>query len=147
MFWSTVLKPIELSTDRKRLAVGLFWLSDGDHAWRSLQVPPTPPTDTYSSVEGTGLIHKLDGPTSGDVISFTTHDPQKLPLPSFDLLDMQWALHRVTALSGAADATDEELDPDDGLCLPPPISVKEGVAMILSEMEREQQVEDEESLC
>lgn len=96
----------------------------------------------------TGLIYKLDGPTprwiqSGDVISFTTHGPEKLPLPSFDLLDMQWALHRVTALSGAADATDEELDPDDGLCLPPPISVKEGVAMILSETEREQQGEEE----
>jgi hypothetical protein len=51
----------------------------------------------------TGLIYKLDGPTprwiqSGDVISFATHDPEKLPLPSFDLLDRQWALHRGTAV-------------------------------------------------
>ncbi|GAQ33866.1 hypothetical protein AtubIFM61612_005066 [Aspergillus tubingensis] len=33
------------------------------------------------------------------------------PLPSIELLNMQWALRRVLALSGAADATDEELDP------------------------------------
>ncbi|KAL2829766.1 hypothetical protein BDW59DRAFT_141993 [Aspergillus cavernicola] len=36
----------------------------------------------------------------------------KLPLPSVDLLQMQWVLNRLTALSGAADVSDEELDPD-----------------------------------
>lgn len=37
---------------------------------------------------------------SGDVITLKTDDPEKKPLPSMDLLEMQWVLHRLTALCG-----------------------------------------------
>ena len=41
---------------------------------------------------------------SGAKFTFTTTDPVKRPLPSKELLDMQWALQRLTAMA----ATDEE---------------------------------------
>lgn len=50
---------------------------------------------------------------SGDVITMRTEDPISHPLPSWDLLDMQWVLHRVVALSGAGEASEEDLDSDD----------------------------------
>ncbi|KAJ9314101.1 hypothetical protein DTO271D3_5578 [Paecilomyces variotii] len=49
---------------------------------------------------------------SGDVLTFRTTDPVKLPLRSVKLPQLQWTLHRVLAMSGAADASDEDLDPD-----------------------------------
>lgn len=39
---------------------------------------------------------------SGDSITMTTPDPEKLPLPTWDLLEMQWYLQRVAAMSGVA---------------------------------------------
>ncbi|PYI02162.1 hypothetical protein BO78DRAFT_422852 [Aspergillus sclerotiicarbonarius CBS 121057] len=41
-----------------------------------------------------------------------TMDPETMPFPSFDLLQMQWVLNRIAALAGAADITDEEFEPD-----------------------------------
>lgn len=41
-----------------------------------------------------------------------TDDPVERLLPSRELLQMQWLLHRVLALSGVADASDEEPEPD-----------------------------------
>ena len=46
---------------------------------------------------------------SGDVSSLTTDDPDKLPLPSWPLLEMQWHLRRIAGMSGAAEAN-EDLD-------------------------------------
>jgi hypothetical protein len=52
---------------------------------------------------------------SGDEICLETNDPQRLPLPDWRLLDMQWILHRVAAMSGAAESRDgfNEDDNDD----------------------------------
>lgn len=47
---------------------------------------------------------------SGYILVFRTDDPEKRPLPSFDLLNMQWALHRALAMSGAADVNLEDLE-------------------------------------
>jgi len=53
---------------------------------------------------------------SRDEICLETDDPVGLPLPDLSLLDMQWILHRVTALRGAAESSDDfdEDDDDDG---------------------------------
>lgn len=156
--WGTcrfAIKPINLSDDKKVLKVQFFWLSVGKYTSRNPQDPPTVPTNTFSSAEGTGLIHKLSTQApqlirSGDIIIFRTDDPENFPLPSIELLDMQWALHRATALSGAAEVADEDFDADDGLGLAPPISVDEDAAMVLSILEREkgdyndEEEEDEE---
>jgi hypothetical protein len=50
---------------------------------------------------------------SGYEISLKTDDPVSLPLPDIRLLEMQWFLHRVTAMSGAAEPQDNFHDDDD----------------------------------
>lgn len=50
---------------------------------------------------------------SGDEIRITTEDPQNCPLPHWDLLEMQWVLNRVVAMSGAVDVDSEFDDVDD----------------------------------
>jgi hypothetical protein len=44
---------------------------------------------------------------TGDILKVTTNDPIRLPLPSRELLEMQWLLTQVAAMSGAAE--DEEV--------------------------------------
>jgi hypothetical protein len=50
---------------------------------------------------------------SGDVFTLTTHDPERLPLPSWPLLEMQWHLQRIAAMSGAAEVRDYSNRDDD----------------------------------
>jgi hypothetical protein len=62
-----------------------------------------------SSLDGTPRNVKLFyGDTerkicSGDIITLTTDDPDEKPSPSLVLLEMQWFLHRVPTLGGAAE--------------------------------------------
>lgn len=49
---------------------------------------------------------------SGEVIVLTTDDPKNFPLPSQELLWMQWHLNRVGALCGGAEAVDTKIDDD-----------------------------------
>ena len=39
---------------------------------------------------------------SGEIFELTTNNPETHPLPSWELLEMQWFLQRVVAMSGAA---------------------------------------------
>ncbi|KAJ0414995.1 hypothetical protein BJY00DRAFT_318290 [Aspergillus carlsbadensis] len=123
------LRPLELSSDKKRLTVEFHWLPALKYEERRLTIPPASPTNTNSAPGGTRLYDCATDKRiqTGDVLTFTTSDPIKLPLPSIALLDMQWNLNRLTALSGAADVSDEELDSDDELGLAPPIFVEEDV--------------------
>ncbi|KAF3891393.1 hypothetical protein GTR04_5215 [Trichophyton interdigitale] len=50
---------------------------------------------------------------SGQEIVLTTSDPENLSLPGWDLLELQWTLQRLTALSGAADAFPDAVEEDD----------------------------------
>lgn len=115
------LKPIEVSPDGKQLTVQFFWMSRSNYVPLNLQDPPEEPDNTGISACGTQLDNIAIGQRiqSGDIIIFTTTDPDKLPLPPIDLLDMQWALHRLNALSGAADATDGDLNWNDTIGLGP----------------------------
>ncbi|KAI9371598.1 hypothetical protein BJX61DRAFT_543540 [Aspergillus egyptiacus] len=133
------IKPLELSSDRKKLRVELHWLPAMKYVQRQLGTAPSSLINTISAPGGTRLY---DCPTdrriqTGDVLTFTTNDPENLPLPSVDLLDMQWVLNRLTALSGAADVSDEELDSDDAPGQASPICVGEGIDISLSEKEAE----------
>ncbi|OJZ92434.1 hypothetical protein ASPFODRAFT_177278 [Aspergillus luchuensis CBS 106.47] len=123
--WETArfaLNPLSISEDEKVLKVRFFWMpiNKFSDAMSSRDVPSPFPDGCLSSIKVEGKLNaKLfnintgKALRSGDVITFKTDDPVGLPLPSMELLNMQWALHRVLALSGAADATDEELDPPD----------------------------------
>src|SRR3954447_20458523 len=61
---------------------------------------------------------------SGETFDFTTKDPENLPLPSMELLEMQWVLQRLVAMSGAAgwpsldDIDDDTVDEDYGWLIP-----------------------------
>lgn len=50
---------------------------------------------------------------SGDIITLTTDDPDKLPLPNIEILRLHWLLHRVTALSAAAEPDEDDEYWDD----------------------------------
>ena len=52
---------------------------------------------------------------SDDLITIRTNDPINHPLPSVKLLQLQWTLLRVLAMSGVAGASDEDLDPFAGM--------------------------------
>ncbi|KAF2184436.1 hypothetical protein K469DRAFT_688896 [Zopfia rhizophila CBS 207.26] len=109
------LKPIRISEDKKRLDIQFFWLSSNPYVPRVniLQVPSLSALD-----RGPNLARLFNHETcakisSGYEISLQTDDPVSRPLPDFRLLEMQWFLHRVTAMSGAAEPQDDCHDDDD----------------------------------
>jgi hypothetical protein len=52
---------------------------------------------------------------SGDCFELQTDDPIQKPLPSFELLELQWFLHRIQGMAGAVDVDWEAwLDRDLG---------------------------------
>ena len=104
-----VLEPIRISDDEKRLDVKFFWLASNPHVPRVdiLQVP-----SLAAAEHGPNLARLFNHETvtqirSGDEISLETDDPVSRPLPNFRLLEMQWFLHRVTAMSGAAEPQED----------------------------------------
>ncbi|GLA04645.1 hypothetical protein AnigIFM60653_004704 [Aspergillus niger] len=110
------LKPLSLSEDRRSLEVQFYWLPVCKYRSRvsATEVPSRFPrklsgTDVYGQETILFSIATDKKLCSGDILTFTTNDPNGHPLPSMELLDMQWALNRVLALSGATYATDKEL--------------------------------------
>ncbi|KAE8378140.1 hypothetical protein BDV26DRAFT_262128 [Aspergillus bertholletiae] len=113
------LKPLSLSEDQSTLTVQFFWLPTNQYrpAMPSTEAPSPFPDNVSSSIvngKDSAILFNVimdKKVCSGDILTFETSDPVGHPLPSVELLNMQWTLHRVLALSGAADATDEEFDP------------------------------------
>jgi hypothetical protein len=105
-------KPVQLSANRKQLTVEFHWLSHHAYARKRVQTLPPPPRNLDSTDRGTLLFdcRAMEIIRTGHVITLTTEHPDTLPLPSIDLLEMQWVLSRLVALSGAADVSKEELD-------------------------------------
>ncbi|KAJ5817767.1 hypothetical protein N7447_007775 [Penicillium robsamsonii] len=98
------LQPLHLRDDGKELITRFYWLPEVTR--HKVQVQDKPSISLHPlaellnlRVENTdGSAHKMN---SGDLVIFQTKDPENLPLPSWDLLQMQWILHRIGALSGA----------------------------------------------
>lgn len=103
------LKPIELAPDRTTLKVEFWWLpiksANSQPKCMAFQSNP----ELLEVLESPGNnIKILDLVTfevfvSGREITFHTSDPDKIPLPSFELLQMQWYLRRIEALRGVAE--------------------------------------------
>jgi hypothetical protein len=120
-FWSRglfALKPLELSSDRKKLEIKIFWQpevkAEADERVSLLTEPAssrglTSSGDCELSVRKSAVIH------SGQTFAITTDDPDSRPLPSIQLLDMQWVLQRIVAMCGAAEWSwiDGDDDTDD----------------------------------
>ena len=113
------LKSLDLSPDMKTLRVQFFWLPVNSFVKDSQYVAMTDYPSWTNHHDASPLNCKLFNCLtekkicSGDTITIRTEDPVTHPLPSWDLLDMQWVLHKVVALSGAAEASEEDLYSDD----------------------------------
>ena len=110
------LKPVDLSSDMKTLRVQFFWLPVNsfvkDREYVAITDLPSWTNHHDASPVDCKLFNCLTEKKicSGDVITIRTEDPINHPLPSWDLLDMQWVLHSLVALSGAAEASEDDLD-------------------------------------
>jgi hypothetical protein len=115
------LKPLKLSRDHKKLTVQFFWQVPGNYDVGSRIDLLTEPTSSegLEIVANGHFLHRLedDGSTprirSGETFTFTTKDPKNLPLPSLELLEMQWVLQRLVGMCGAAGWPKLDLDDDD----------------------------------
>ena len=126
------LKPLKLSRDRKKLTVQFFWQVPGNYDSESqidLLTEPTSSKDLDILPDGC-VSHRVnhDGSSpriqSGETLTFTTKDPKTLPLPSLELLEMQWFLQRLVGMCGAAgwpsldEYDDDTIDGEDGWFVP-----------------------------
>jgi hypothetical protein len=98
------LKPISLSDDKMILKVQFFWQKEQDtQTTISLLTAPFP-TEGLERHRYAGLV---DWRTkrcikSGDYFDLQTTNPTTKPLPSFQLLEMQWFLQRLLGMAGGA---------------------------------------------
>jgi hypothetical protein len=111
------LQPIEASSDGKSLKLGFYWLDKRENESSAemvdlMDIPALahdfwPKDIAICSSRDEHIIR------SGEVLELITEDPKKLPLPDWDLLEMQWVLQRLTALKGGANCPATVLDDDD----------------------------------
>ena len=117
------LKPLILANDKK-LTVQFFWQPQYSHGNKDpvdlLKEPLSSRDLRLTEKEGIEYFltrRQVDrsyrGIESGDIFTFTTDDPAIRPLPSWELLDMQWVLQRLTAMSGGAEALDVDVYDDE----------------------------------
>jgi hypothetical protein len=104
------LKPVFESDDKKTLIVQFFWQTKQKDSFPYISLTIQP-----HSTKG---LNQLIGPhghpirllnkdeqriQSGDLFELNTDDPITKPLPSFELLELQWFLQRVQGMAGAAE--------------------------------------------
>lgn len=138
-------KPISLSRNRRKLVMEFHWLrprpkaTKGHHMVDAL-TPPESVAEHDTPGEDIRLVH---GPskaiiTSGRRVVMRTDDPKKRPLPSYQLLEMQWNLQRVGALSAAAEPRqDEHVDDDEDA------TARESVGSFLSDIDEGDDTDDD----
>jgi hypothetical protein len=117
------LKPLSMSEDRTTLQVQFFWQKK-QNIQLTMSLSTTPfPTEGLDMNEGAfksgaaRLFDKYDKRIkSGDVFELQTDDAVARPLPSFQLLEMQWFLTRIVGMAGAASPESDWDDEDsDGM--------------------------------
>lgn len=128
------------SVGEKEIKVQFFWMKIRQRADRetiSLTQIPDLPSDCPAGLGGLLFLNcqTREIIKSGDIITLTTPDPDKYPLPSVELLRMQWHLNRIGALAGGAEAIDIVGDDYD-------IDLDYGVCIVNDESIEEDQVED-----
>ncbi|CAL5871774.1 uncharacterized protein PFLUO_LOCUS6027 [Penicillium psychrofluorescens] len=115
------LRPVSLSDDGTSMEVEFYWQPKQSHKPYGLVdiakepgsskdicsvddlnvVLPTKDNDAFRPIE------------SGHIFTLRTDDPVNHPLPSYDLLEMQWHLNRIVGMSAAAALFREDEDSDD----------------------------------
>ncbi|KAF7946224.1 hypothetical protein EAE96_009226 [Botrytis aclada] len=104
------LKPISISGENTVLKVQFFWQKKQTDIRPTMNLMTTPTsTENLDHNEGAfdhgyTTLYCPGGKAikSGQIFELKTSDPIKQPLPSFKLLELQWALMRVVGMAGAA---------------------------------------------
>ncbi|KAJ9490232.1 hypothetical protein VN97_g3025 [Penicillium thymicola] len=121
--WSSglfALRPVWVSEDNTEMEIEFYWQPKPDHKLYDLVDLSKQPISNknVTSVDrlvvavgkrGEPSYHTIE---SGYKFRMTTDDPIETPLPSFDLLDMQWHFIRMVSLCAAGSFFDE--DSEDG---------------------------------
>jgi hypothetical protein len=119
------LKPISISDDKTTLEVQFFWQKRQANTKPAMSLLIMPYStrgleqDDTTTDAGINVLHdeRRQGVKikSGDVFELKTDDVAQQPLPSFQLLELQWFLTRVVGMAGAAfpDDLDSEYDSDE----------------------------------
>lgn len=116
------LKPIDINEDQTELTLQFFWLPRANNSpmVRLSMRPSVPSIGDVRDVgnEGSNKVKLFNVYTdkpifSGDLILMKTADPKELLLPDVALLEMQWVLNVVAAMSAGAEPTDTDYSDDD----------------------------------
>lgn len=113
------LKPVNEEQDgENKMTVEFYWLDRKKYESR-MDLRTVPQLSPPGRVVGPGNAriwnHRNGTPlSSGDKICLETSDPLSSPLPSREILEMQWNLQRLSALSGAAEIANNEVDHSSG---------------------------------
>jgi len=104
------LKPISVSLDKKTLTVQFFWQARQSPSMQRMNLTTIPlSTRDLDGYQENCLIDlRRDVIVSGRIFEITTDDPEERPLPSIELLEMQWFLQRVMGMAGAGEKEDED---------------------------------------
>ncbi|EZF35153.1 hypothetical protein H101_01327 [Trichophyton interdigitale H6] len=111
-----------MNEDQTELTLQFFWLPRANNPpmMRLSTRPTVPSIGDIRDVgnEGSNKVKLFNVYTdkpifSGDLILMKTADPEQLPLPDMALLEMQWALNVVAAMSAGAEPTDTDYSDDD----------------------------------
>lgn len=112
------LRPVNVSDDMKTMNLEFHWMPRYSHTYDSsvpiVQQPLS--TRNMDRVEESFIFRESgERVISGSIFTITTPDPVRLPLPSFDLLEMAWHLSRIVSMSasGLPDNLDLRFEGDD----------------------------------
>lgn len=111
------LRPVRITADKTQLELEFHWLKrqvrDSKVMVDLLELPMSS-RDLKESGHGQFFCYLDNGvPTrlvSGQRFTMTTDDPVNKPLPDPGLLELQWHLQRILAMSGAAGWKEDEFD-------------------------------------
>ncbi|KAJ5146330.1 uncharacterized protein N7515_000894 [Penicillium bovifimosum] len=123
------LRPVSLSTDKTEMIIEFYW--QPQYAHKSFENIPTItralPSERLIGMNGmvvmVGEGDQRRPIESGYRFKMATHNPETHPLPSWELLDMQWHLTRIVAMCSAARYNNNECDSDDSDDSDPEIAV------------------------
>ncbi len=114
------LRPVRMSEDKTKLELEFHWLARETREPSTkvdLLKEPQSSRDRKDSGKGYQFCRVADSPpsllTSGTRFTMTTDDAVNKPLPDPDLLELQWHLQRIFAISGAARWREEDFDDDN----------------------------------
>ncbi|PWY77315.1 hypothetical protein BO94DRAFT_549123 [Aspergillus sclerotioniger CBS 115572] len=107
---SFALEPVRKDPEGCSMVLKFWWLKP-ESFWPNV---PDLPRDMDTAKYHIGLMDcRTEKPIqSGHEITLETPDPDNFPLPDFRILELQWILHRVAAISGAAGAWHLHQEPE-----------------------------------